>query len=482
MKILPARNVRTRLTLWYVSVLAIVLALYIALVFAFQYALLERQMYHDEVQDVETVEGLLAFDQAGTLQLQQDYYSHPQSHLLIDRLMEVRDLSGAVLYRSETLNGMSLGGSTLAGEGDGKFNQRIVKLSDGTHVFLISHVHSMQGRTVLIRLGYSLSAFYDRMSQFFILLLIALPVALVVAGFAGFGIAKKALQPLEQMAERAEHITASNLHDRLEIENEHDELGHMARVFNQLLQRLEEAFEQLKRFTADAAHELRTPLSSLRTVGEVALQQSTRTEDYREAIGSILEETDRLNHTIEGLLLLAKTEASFPVQKEQLIFLPELVDEILATLGVLIEERNLSIVEDRKGLKGSSVKADRNLVRVALMNVFHNAVKFSPDDSTLTVTCTIAPGFEDFAEVSIQDEGPGLAIAEHRRVFDRFFTSSRKETAFGSGTGLGLSIAKLAVERSGGQIFFDETVNCGARCVIYLPLDSSADLETTAAN
>jgi signal transduction histidine kinase len=469
MKIVARKNVRTRLTLWYVSILAVVLALYVALVFVFQYGLLERQMYHDEVQDVETVEGLLNFDQGGTLKLQQNYYSHPQSHLLIDRLMEVRDLSGAVLYRSETLRGMPLGGPTQAGEGEGTFNQRVAILSDGTHVFMISHVHSMQGKTVLIRLGYSLSALYDRMRQFFILLLLALPVALLAAGFAGLKIAKKALQPLQQMAERAEQITASNLHDRLEIENEHDELGHMARVFNQLLQRLEAAFAQLRRFTADAAHELRTPLSSIRTVGEVALQQSDKTDDYREALGSILEETGRLNQTIEGLLLLAKAEVSQPQSSDTEFFLPELIDEILALLSVLIEERNLTIAEDRSALQGSAVRANRSLMRIAVMNVLHNAVKFSPTGSIIRVSCRTVVSPKHSVELSVQDEGPGLRPDEYQQVFERFFTSSHQATHSGIGTGLGLSIAKLAIERNGGEISFDESILAGALCIIRIP-------------
>jgi signal transduction histidine kinase len=470
MSILPVRSVRTRLTLWYVSILAVLLCLYIVLVFVFQYALLQRQIYHDEIQDVETVEGLLYFDASGTLQLQQNYHSHPSSHLLIDRLMEVRDTSGTVLYRSQTLGSMSLGDQAFAGEGNGTFNERRTRLTDGTHVALISHIHPVQGHVVLIRLGYSLSPLHDRMFQFFTLLLIALPVALLVAGFAGFSIAKRALQPLQQMAARAEQITASNLHDRLEIQNPDDELGHMARVFNQLLQRLEEAFEQLKRFTADAAHELRTPLASLRAVGEVALQDANKPEDYREAIGSILEETNRLNQTIEGLLLLAKAEASQPGEKESVFFLPELTDEVLLLLSVLIEERNVKVVEDREGLENLPVRADRSLVRIALVNILHNAVKFSPEGSTLIVRCTTERTSGPFAEVSVQDEGPGLAPDEHQKVFGRFFTSSRDETASGSGTGLGLSIAKLAIERNRGEIFFDKELERGARCTIRLPL------------
>ena len=178
-------SLRTRLTLWYLTVLALLLLIYATFVFAFQYAVLTRQIFHDEVQDAVTVEGLLYFDSHGVLQLQQDYYSRPQSHLLIDRLMEIRDLSGKTLYRSPTLGGMPLGGPLKNGEGDDGFNERIIRLADGSHALIISHIHTMQGRTMVIRLGYSLAPLRTRMLQFLLLLLIAIPGALIVAGAAG---------------------------------------------------------------------------------------------------------------------------------------------------------------------------------------------------------------------------------------------------------------------------------------------------------
>ncbi len=240
-------NLRSRLTFWYVSVLAVLLLVYAAIVFVFQYGVLTRQLFHDEVQDVITAEGLLFFDSQGRLQLKEDYFSRPQSHLLVDRLMEVRDLSGNVLYRSATLGRMPLGGPNKPGEGDADFDPRIVWLQDGSHAFVISHIHSLQGRTLLIRLGYSLVPLRDRMMQFLLLLLIAIPVGLLVAAIAGQIIAKRALGPLQEMATRAEGITASNLNQRLTIVNPKDELGQMGRVFNHVLDRLEQAFSQLQR-------------------------------------------------------------------------------------------------------------------------------------------------------------------------------------------------------------------------------------------
>jgi len=463
-------SLRTRLTLWYIAVLAVLLLLYASLVFAFQYAVLTRQIFHDEVQDVVTAEGLLYFDAHGVLQLHQNYYSRPQSHLLVDRLMEALDLSGHVLYRSPTLRGMPLGGQLQRGEGDTSFNERIVRLRDGTFVLIVSHIHTMSGVTMVIRLGYSLAPLRERMIQFLIVLLIAIPVALLVAGAAGQTIARRGLRPLEQMAARAEGITASNLHDRLEIENPRDELGHMARVFNHLLQRLDHAFQQMRRFTADAAHELRTPLASIRTVSEVALERDQSAAHYRDALANILEETARLNETINGLLLLARAEASQPGQEQSVFPVQELVEEVLSVLGVLIEEKQLTVVQDGAQPQIRDIRADRALLRIAFMNVVHNAVKFSPSKTVIRISWTFAAGR---LRIAFQDEGPGIAPDEQQRVFERFYTSSAPATASQSGAGLGLSIAKLIIDRIGGRIAFEEARQ-GARCVIELPVSEPA--------
>ena len=464
---LLAKRIRGRLTVWYIAVLAMILAIYVVLVFTFQYKFVGNQIYHDEVQDVETVEGLLYFDKAGALQLEQSYFSHPRSHLLIDRLMEVRDLSGVVLYRTPNLNGASLGGPSLPDEGDESFNPRVVKLPDGTHVSLISHLHTMQGRTLLIRLGYSLAPFRERMAQFLEILLVALPIALVIAGFAGYRIAKRALEPLEEMAQKAQLISARNLHDRLDIENPDDELGHMATAFNELLQRLEEAFHQLHSFTGDAAHELRAPMAAMRAIGEIALGQQNTVGD-KEAIASILEETARLDETVGGLLLLAKAEAARAVGPNTFSMMAVL-NEITEVLEVLADERGIRLMTGGDDAAGLAITGDRGLIRGAIINVLHNAIKFSPADSTVTVSLKAFGPDGQQVELSVQDEGPGIEQAELEAVFGRFFTSTKKQTSAQNGTGLGLSIAQLVVRRSGGEIFFDPQIQVGARCVIRLP-------------
>jgi heavy metal sensor kinase len=309
------------------------------------------------------------------------------------------------------------------------------------------------------------------MIQFFLMLLIAIPLALAVAAVAGQSIAKRALQPLEQMTSRAERITASNLGDRLDIANERDELGNMARVFNLLLERLEQAFRQLQRFTADASHELRTPLAAIRTISEVALEKPTNAEAYREALGNVLEESNRLNQTVDSLLLLARAESTPPGESQPVFVIGDLVTEVVALLEVLGEERTVSITQRHPQLATVEVRADRGLMRIALMNVIHNALKFSPRDSAIYID--FAQPEASWLDISIEDEGPGIPSEEYAKVFDRFFKSSDRSTANTSGVGLGLSIAKLVVERAGGRIGFDETFHQGARCVIRLPYNSA---------
>lgn len=463
MKVDARWSIRTRLTAWYVSVLAILLLVFAVIIFIFQYATLIRQIAHDEVQDAVTVEGLLYFDGRGQLQLRQDYYSRPQSHLLVDRLMEVLDLNGTVLYRSHALDGQSLGGALVAHEGDGSSNERIVRLRDGSHVLTISHIHGMDGRDLVIRIGYSLRPLRDLLWQFFWLLSIALLVTILLAAITGQWIASKAMNPIGLMADRAEGITANNLHDRLVVTNSRDELGALAFAFNHLLERLEQSFQQLQRFTADAAHELRTPLASLRTVGEVALSEPRSAEQYRDAISSILEETQRLNHTVDSLLLLARAEAGNTSATSENIALAPLTMEVMNMLSVLAEEKEIRLLMQEE-VHGLAVYGDRNLLRVAIINILHNAIKFSPQKGMVEITLATD---NLVATVTVTDQGQGLREEEFDSVFERFY-KGRGESR-NQGNGLGLSIVKLIVERIGGSVCFDRTVETGASVVIRLP-------------
>lgn len=460
----PPRHVRTRLTLWYVALLAAVLLLSWTFVGALLFVQLRGQIDHSAIEDVETVEGLLFYDASGQLSLREDYHNHPESKQVLDWLLEVRSPEGAVLYRNERLGVRSLGGAPFPGEGVGGYSVRSTKLSDGTKVRLVSRQHSLAGHTLILRLAYSEQGIWTRMEELAGAAVIGLPFALAIAGFVGYWLARRALAPVEHMAQQAERMTAGQLHERLPVGNADDELAHLARVFNDLLNRLEQSFEQLRRFTSDASHELRTPLTLMRSVGEVGLQKDASPEQYREIIGSMLEEVNRLTALVENLLLIARADAGqIGLQRSEFGALA-LAREAAGLIEVLVEDKKQRLIFE--GDETATVKADRVFLRQAILNIIHNAVKFSPEGGAITVRVQHehAP---DRVSLEIADTGPGIAPEDAARVFDRFYRAGNGGDNASNGVGLGLSIARWAVQASGGEI---EVSSPGTGCIFRIQL------------
>jgi heavy metal sensor kinase len=464
------RFIRDRLTLWYLGIFGAVLGIYVCGACILQYWQLSDQLHYAEIEDIETVEGLLYFTPDGRLLLHEDYHSHPQSRLLLDRYMEVLSPNGEVLFRNERLGGMYLDGAPTRHEGEVGYASRRMRLADGTPVLAISHLHFFQGKPLLIRLAYSTEPLRERLLEFIGLLMLAMPLALVAAGFAGYRVAGKALNPLEQMARQTEQITATRLKERIPVDNPNDELGHMARVLNKLLARLGESFEKLQRFTSDVSHELRTPLAAMRSVGEVGLQEDNSTEKYRDIIGSMLEEVARLTSMIDTLLTIAHADSGAIKLQRSVFPMMDLVQESVGVVGVLAEDKKqmISVVGDNEIL----VFADRSFLRMAVINLLDNAVKYSPSGSTVRLVLSDgknASGQTQFVQLAIEDEGPGIPEDKTSRVFDRFYRVDEGRTRDAGGAGLGLAIAKWAVEAHDGTISLTPRPPNGSVFSIRLP-------------
>ena len=462
---LRPKQVRTRLTLWYVFVLAGVQVLTWGLTASFLLLQLRNQLSHYAIQDIETVEGLLYFDAGGRLLLREDYHNHPESRRLLERLLEVRSPQGAVLYRNERLGDRALGGNPFPGEGEEQFSPRSTRLADGTPVGMVSRRWTLDGRTLVIRLAYSEEPIWARFAEFALASLFAVPIALALAALGGYVLARRSLAPLEAMACRAEQITSERLHERLPIREPGDELGRLAGVFNNLLARLEQAFEQLRRFTSDASHELRTPLTLIRSVGEVALQKDDGREAYRDAIGSMLEEVNRLTLLVDSLLTISRGDAGSIQLHPTLFRAMDLAREATSLFEVLVEEKGQHITVD--GDEGVNVKGDRVLLTQALLNIIDNAVKYSPVGGTIHVGVHSEPAGTVLLEVV--DNGPGIAPEHSAKVFDRFYRVDDSRSRQAGGVGLGLSIAQWAVRVNGGDIHLLTTQGSGCTFRICLP-------------
>ena len=211
---LRPRHLRTRLTLWYVSVLAALLIIGWGGTCALLFWQLRSQLDHFAVQEIETVKGLFFFTPDRQLRLREDYYNDPESKDVIERFLEVRSAEGSVLFRNEKLDNRALGGMPFEGEGVGGYSERSARLSDGTRVRLVSRVLSLDARPLLIRLGHSEEPLFSRLKDLILASLLVLPLVLVAAGLAGYGLTRRALSPIEQMTRHAQEITPEKLDAR----------------------------------------------------------------------------------------------------------------------------------------------------------------------------------------------------------------------------------------------------------------------------
>lgn len=476
MKYLRPQNVRTRLTLWYVVILAAVLLIYGASTSIFLLLQLRSQLDHLAIEDLETVEGFLSFRSDGTVFLRDDYHDHPYPAKMRERLMEVWSTGGGLLYRNEVLANRALGGQPEPGEGVASYSPRSIKLADGTPVRLVSKHHLLAGHPTIIRVGFSEQPLWDSFWQLLIGLVGGLPLALGLAGVGGYFLARRALRPIERMARRADEINAERLGARLEVENPNDELGRLASAFNDTFARLERSFEQLRRFTSDASHELRTPLTAIRSVGEVGLRKPGTAEHYREVIASMLEEAGRLTRLVESLLAIARADAGqIQLTRTSMAVLP-FVREIGSLLEVLAEEKGQSLVI--QGTDTVNVQADRAILRQILINLFDNAIKYSPAGGHVSVRVLRATG--QTVSIEVEDSGPGIPLEHRDRVFDRFYRVDEGRSREAGGAGLGLALAKWGAEAHGGRLDLISPPHGGCIFRLSLPVDTRAQSEPTA--
>jgi signal transduction histidine kinase len=268
------------------------------------------------------------------------------------------------------------------------------------------------------------------------------------------------------MAEQARLITAERLSERLPVNNPHDEFGRLATVFNDTFARLEGVFGQMQRFTSDVSHELRTPLTAIRTVGEVGLRDRRDERAYREIIGSMLEEVDRLALLVSRLLTWSRIDSGQARPAIEPIDVREATDDVAAQLGVLAEEKQQAIEVASVGRPRAL--ADPILLRQALTNVVDNAIKYGPEGSRVDIRM-FATGSSVVIDVS--DNGPGIPPQREALIFERFYRGSTSDSA--EGVGLGLSIAKRALDTFGGRLNLEKAAR-GCTFRITLPLAPAA--------
>jgi heavy metal sensor kinase len=421
-------------------------------------------------RDVETVEGDLNTGSDGRVELTSHEGEADEDEDQGGYLLEVLAADGAVLYRSPQLNGQALGPISRGPAVQGRDEPISMRLGSGELVRTITRKHHLpDGRLTIVRLAVSEEPYWREFWEMAGILGIGLPIVVVLVFITGYLLAGRALSPVDVMAKRAAQITADHLNERITIPNPEDELGQLGTAFNATLARLESSFEQLRRFTADASHELRTPLTAIRSVGEVALSKRGSESYYRDTIGSMLEETNRLTKLVDSLLTMSRADAGRVPLHFSPVSLLELAKESSSLLEVLAEEKNQSIRFE--GSNAIHVNADRTILRQALVNLIDNAVKFSPENGIIQVRVS---GDAADAIVEIQDNGPGIPAEHKARIFERFYRVDKARTRQEGGTGLGLSIVEWAVSVHRGTVEVDCEPGTGSIFRIRLPRHTSS--------
>ena len=455
-----AVTIRSRLTLWYSAVLLVVLVLFGAWLYVFEgrlrLDLLDRELEHADAPVAAAVAAEL--DEGSGLaeaasEVQEDLGSSGQ-------LLAIYDGSGTRL--AGEWDGLDQGG--LDGGGD-TMSATVQRAADDWRLRIQRHRH--RGVEYRVAVGTSLADADRQRAIMRRTLAIGIPLALLLAAAGGWWIARQALYPIGAMVRQAREISDRTPGSRLQAPQPHDELGQLARAFNDLLARLEQALGTQRRFMADASHELRTPVSIVRTAAEVTLGRETRGEaEYRDSLAIIAGQTRRLARMVDDMMTLARADCGGLILELADLYLDELADDCVRAVAVLARERGVLV--RLEPVAELAFRGDELLLRQMLVNLLHNGISHTQPGGRIEVRLTCLDGF---VEIAVVDTGCGIPSSERERIFERFMRLDPARS--GGGSGLGLPIARSIAEAHGGALSLRESGPAGSTFLVRLPQPSA---------
>ncbi len=315
---------------------------------------------------------------------------------------------------------------------------------------------------------------YAALSRFGWLLAGLVPTVMALAGLGGFWLSGRALSPVDRMTRDARLISLRHLDRRVDVPPADDELRRLAVTFNDMLTRLQRAFDDMVRFTADASHELRTPVSLARTTAELALGRPRTADEYRDALTVVLAQTERMTTLVGDLLVLARADAGVEEPDSSLVDLRPTIEDAIRDVSVLARQQRLDLQRDRPDTP-VLIRGSRESLRRLAVILIDNAIKYTPCGGAIRIRLAIdaetpAAGLAVLLEVI--NSGPGIPADERHRVFDRFYRGAHARQLAPDGSGLGLSIAQTIVERHSGTIDITDGPN-GRGCLVRVRLPAS---------
>lgn len=389
---------------------------------------------------------------------------------------EIRAVGGDLLMQSQTLTDADTALSVFAGRGKEPCSLNIPAVGRRRVLFVNSTVI---GEPCQLWISATEEGHRSLLRQLLFALLFAGAIAKICAVAGGYFLSRRALRPVESIAATAASISASQLTGRIVPHNQYDELGQLSHTINSMLDRLDESFSELKRFTADAAHELRTPLALLRNELEVCLRKPRSAEEYRSALTSALEDTHRVCALSEQLLELARGDAG-RLNAGDDVPIAALLNDVATHVQLAAMQKGVTITlddslggvsagegEESELANGVTVLGDCLLLRRLFLNVVDNALKFTPEGGWVRIE---GRSTAEEILITISDSGPGIAPEHVPHVFERFYRVDDSRATATGGTGLGLAICRNIAESHGGTISVSSTPGSGTQVCISLPV------------
>ena len=298
------------------------------------------------------------------------------------------------------------------------------------------------------------------MSALFVGSIFAIPISM----FKGSRNLKRMLKPIDDMIKTARTMSGSHLNTRLNVVNSHDELKDLAETFNEMLGRIQEAYEQQDRFVSDASHELRTPIAVIQGYANLLTRWGKEDKEVLdESVTAIKNEAESMKNLVERLLFLARADKETQKLSKELFPLNELIEEVLRDTKIIDSQHEIFV----KANSFTNLNADRALLKQAIRVFVDNSIKYTPPYGSIAISSHLE---EQQIRICVEDNGIGIPIEDLPYVFNRFYKCDKSRSRNNGGTGLGLAIAKWIIEKHNGSVTIESKVEKGTKVIIHLPI------------
>ncbi len=466
------RSIRFRLTAWYAGLLTVVVVALGALLFAHLETYLENTLLVAQGRRARQIADTLVSNSGQTgeafVARQVEALYDPERN---ERFIRITARGGRLVYLSgvpisQAFDPAQVPAAPAAGPEESRRKQPLA----GAPALLIATVRVASGGTAYqVEVGTSAAPEETLFRHLLLVLGGGLPAVALLAACGGYLLIRRTLRPVDEIAVKAEQITQHNLGERLPVPGTGDELESLSLALNRMIQRLDDAFLNSKRFVADASHELRTPLTILRGELEATVNEDGVPPAHRERLGSLLEEVERLSMIVERLFALSRLDAGEAQAEWARFDLAELVATTAGQMTLLAEDRRIAVSCDAAA--PVLVDGDRSRLKQVVVNLLDNAIKYTPEGGAVTLRVAAAAGL---AVLEVVDTGAGIPPEDLPRIFHRFFRADRTRAQHPEGAGLGLAIVESICHANRGEVEVESVLGKGSCFRVKLPLATRA--------